>query len=252
MIHLLTNFFLAALPQATTDDLFPDRVENPSVTITHRVECDSIDLQAFWAQGERWRVIQAAQDMPDGSKQAIGEKLADAALAMEASKWNAKLASLAALEIPESSTLPGDARLVLRWSPTGLLWGVAAAFQWNPPADRKDQLEWLSHHTVKRSVRVPKAEKPHDTLEFAPGVLEAKPAALTTWRALHFESALTPRTLATTRGTPTVGQFAVDRNAEQGIFSSELPAKTGSVLVIAKSTETDDVWLWFEEKSQGD
>lgn len=227
-------------------DFFPDKVADPKVEITHKIDCDLIKLPMAWAQAEKWQSIEPAKINEDGTRSSKGKKVQESVLAMDANEWSSTIQKFTPLKVTESANLPSDGRLLLHWSSSALEWSVDPAFMRNPPAKKADQITLLKGYAVFGDIVWDKPTLSMDAAEsMSPDDLKnTNPIPLKrTWYCAE---------VVDVEGIPEVrnatqGELSVTSKDESGIFSCVQTAKGKSILVIAKSSN-GDAWLWFVDR----
>ena len=227
-------------------NFFPDKVADPSVEITHRIDCDSIKLPMAWAQAERWQAIEPAKINEDGSRSSKGKKVQESVLAMDANEWNATIQKYTPLKTVEATKIPSDGRVLLHWSSSALEWSVDPSFMRNPPSQKADQISLLTGYAVFGDIVW---DKPTLSME---GAEASSPDDLKNTNPIPLKRTWYCAEVVEVKGHPEVrnstqGELSVTSKDEIGIFSCLAEANGKSSLIIAKSSN-GDAWLWFEDK----
>ena len=227
-----------------------DPVDNPNVAITHRLDDASLTFPAYWAQREEWRILETGLKGPQGQPAVRREKVKREVLAMEAAAWAKVISEKQPLAENEAGVLPADGRLLLHWSPSQMEIEVTPAFYRNPSKDAEVIAAFFKTHALTKTV----SQENSPTMDQLRGLKPLDP----NW------SPKTPKTPNETSWS--VGKHAENASLFDSFWGMPLPGvlkftvsgneaqftggKTDCAyqIIIAHSLESDDLWIWAEEK----
>jgi hypothetical protein len=236
---------------------FPEKVDNPRVMVTHRLVLDEFPLPLFWGQ-EKVTILLEEASIKNGVRANRGETLQEDSPAMLPVQWENSLKGFTALENTVVTELPESDCLILRWSPDSLLVTPLPGFMFHPPADG-DAAQFL----VESSLRTQWQQWPNRTLSLdnpdlsllnqsAPVVGEvvvSEHPALTMWNVERYPERRTLENHGRSRPVNTPGRLMLHSPEPAGSFQCQAEFEGRSTLVIAKSIDSNLIWLWFEVSS---